>query len=244
MKTSASLLLAASILVVSFCRAEAQLLEGASVYGKAAGMGAGLGAAMGASKKNLKAPLKLDGDDRVQADKNSALLMNQATAAESSGNKKQAIQTYKNLADWRAQVYGEKDKATATMFAKVGDMAVAQKDYKLAENSYRRNLTMMVKSYGPGTPELIPTMTKLATVCAQQGNLKDAEAFISQVSQLSEREYGPNDSRTIEAKDTHYTILGTLADKLLSENRNEEAAAIKKRMADLRPATTPGAAEK
>lgn len=171
----------------------------------------------------------------MQAEKNSAVLSRTAQDYEKQGRRSQAADTYQKLGVWRSQVFGQGDQQARGLLMKSGDMLMSQTNYKSAETSYRQALTCYVRSYGPGTPELIPVLSKLVTATEKQKNFRDADGFATQSVALAEREWGPADKRTLAMKKLQYSLLTDWAAFLEQEGRQQELADLKQRLATLAP---------
>lgn len=75
-----------------------------------------------------------------------------------------------------------------------------QTRYKEKEElEYRRRLPELERLYGTDHPATIDTLSRLATVVAQQGRYEEALPLLRQVARTCQRVFGRNDKRTFEA---------------------------------------------
>ena len=122
---------------------------------------------------------------------------------------------------------------------KCGDMNSARKSYASAEVDYKNVLKSQVRQFGTGAIELSPVLSKLGSTALKQGNYHDADNYLSQVVKMTERHYGAQDARTLQAKQQLYTVLDQAAGQFRELNRPDDVHAIEQRMQALKPSDAP-----
>ena len=72
-------------------------------------------------------------------------------------------------------------------------------DYPSAQDTFKRQLTLMEGLYGKDSPELSQTLHNLAMIAVRQNDAATAEALLNRSVDLNEKAYGENNPGTTEA---------------------------------------------
>lgn len=81
----------------------------------------------------------------------------------------------------------------------LGSVYAWRADFKNAEETYKRQLTLSEKLYGPKSPMITTPLERLAMIAAQQRDYASAEAFFSRAVDINENSYGQESSAAAAA---------------------------------------------
>lgn len=95
----------------------------------------------------------------------------------------------------------------------------AKQEYTLAESSCKQSIEILTKTAAPSDRELINARATLAVLYGQTGRFKEAEAAITELMPIIEREYGREDS-------SYSILLSTLGGIYAMGGRMEESLPI------------------
>ena len=129
--------------------------------------------------------------------------------------------------------YGAEDLRTTRVLDALGNVRLNKRDYAKAADSFSRSLAVKEKHLKPGDLEIARTARALADAYLAMRELSKAERFYAQAIRIYDQA-GKKDPEVSETLNRYFAVLS-------AENKKDEAAAIRARLAAA--STEPGVVE-
>lgn len=239
MKKLVFLAVAPCIMIAASLPVKAQMFEMGATHLKAGGLGAGAAGAVAATSH-----AKLTVPQREALEKEISGLSTVAGQKEKQGKFTDAADAYVKLASQSEKLRGAKHESVGASWAKAGELYGQAKQHSKAEECFRAQMKAVAASSGSSSPLVIPVLKKLSDACMNGGNFEEADAYGTQMLGMSEKHFGPNDSRTEEARQKLAATLKTYASKMREYGDENQAKSIEERATKLTPVDTSQSAVK